>query len=154
MRTVFAFASILLVLAVGAQAAPVGAISSASSFEIRGVVVPTEGVSSWPLLAGDEVAAGASPAIIRFNDGSSVVLAAGTRARIESQHGVSTLLLLGGAMSISTSSNPIVRFSQPSGPVSTPPLSTVSVGSSGQKAGGSIRKEPVFTPDAHGTSLR
>jgi hypothetical protein len=76
---------LLLSLAVAgmAQGQKVATASSTGPFALRGGVVNPEGVPSWPVMAGDEVAAQGVPVTLTFEDGSRIVLAPGSRGRIE-----------------------------------------------------------------------
>lgn len=76
---------LLLALAVAglAQGQKVATASSTGPFTLRGGVVNPEGVPSWPVMAGDEVAAQGVPVTLTFEDGSRIVLAPGARGRIE-----------------------------------------------------------------------
>ena len=81
-----------LLLAVGAiafvasafAAAPIANVSSSEPFELRGHTVPVEGVTSWPVLAGDRIHASTSQALIRFADGSVITLYPGSTATVDS----------------------------------------------------------------------
>lgn len=79
-------------------ATPVATISSASSFELHGVTVRTDGVPSWPMMAGDEIATADAPAVIQFRDGSRVTLAGGSRAKVEKSGESLIFRLLTGSM--------------------------------------------------------
>lgn len=82
----------LLLLAVGASslaalafgAVPIANVSSSETFELRGHMVPVEGVTSWPVLAGDRIHASTSNALIRFADGSTITLYPGSTATVDS----------------------------------------------------------------------
>jgi len=87
--------ALLLVCAVQA-AEPVGAITSPEPFLLRGARVVVAGVPSWPVAPGDEIAIGASPAVISFRDGSRVTLGRNSKAKLESDGRPLLLRLLEG----------------------------------------------------------
>jgi hypothetical protein len=59
-------------------------ITSSGPFQLRGAKVATGGgVPSWPVLAGDVIKTGSSAATVTFPDGSFIVIAPGSEARIE-----------------------------------------------------------------------
>jgi hypothetical protein len=58
-------------------------ITSSGPFELRGAKVATGGgVPSWPVLAGDVIKTGMYPATVTFPDGSFIVIAPGSEARV------------------------------------------------------------------------
>lgn len=69
--------------ALSAAARVVARVTDAESVRIRGVSVPMEGLSSWPVALNDEIATGNAPAKIRFPDGSTISLGRESRVRIE-----------------------------------------------------------------------
>src|SRR5258706_14466037 len=59
-------------------------ITSDSPFQLRGAsVAPGQGVPSWPAMPGDVIQAGQTPLTLTFNDGSTIVLAPGSVAKID-----------------------------------------------------------------------
>jgi hypothetical protein len=89
----------ITILVIGVSAAEmVGNITSPTAFSMRGVPVKTEGIPSWPIVVGDDVATGASAAEIRFLDGSRVMIAEKSRAEIINKDGRLTLRLVSGTM--------------------------------------------------------
>jgi hypothetical protein len=77
------FTIVLAVLAsLGVAAGPIATVSSSRSFNLSGHAVTTAGITSWPLVAGDDLATAKSPAVLYFQDGSSVTLAAGSSAKL------------------------------------------------------------------------
>jgi hypothetical protein len=78
-------------------ASPLGSASSTQPFDLNGSTVPLAGVPSWPVAAGDVIVTHGAPATILFRDGSRVVLAESSKARIEAQGGKSVFRLLEGA---------------------------------------------------------
>ncbi len=75
-------------------ASPIATISSSGSFELRGVAVKTEGVPSWPVLAG----------------GSSVMLSEQAFARVEKAGKRVSFRLLDGSMQVTAAKGPAVNF--------------------------------------------
>src|SRR6266700_2631193 len=73
----------ILVLVAFAQT-QVATITSDSPFQLRGAdVTPGQGVPSWPVMPGDAIQAGETPLTITFQDGSTVVLAPGSSAKVD-----------------------------------------------------------------------
>ncbi|HXP84275.1 MAG TPA: FecR domain-containing protein [Bryobacteraceae bacterium] len=70
------------VAAVAFAAAPVGTASSSAAFDLNGVAMPPEGVSSWPVTAGDELRAGGATVVLRFQDGSRIVISEQSRVKL------------------------------------------------------------------------
>lgn len=64
-------------------ASPVGSITSAREFLVKGNRVSMAGVSSWPLVVGDELVLVNSSGLISFRDGTRVFLHQHSRIRIE-----------------------------------------------------------------------
>jgi hypothetical protein len=94
---------VLILLAVAAAAAPpavrpVGRIRSTEPFRLRGATMPVAGMRWWPIVAGDDIVAGASPAIITFDDGTRVTLARDSRLKLESAGGRTRVRLVEGSL--------------------------------------------------------
>jgi hypothetical protein len=98
----------LLVLASGLAVTPIGTITSSSSFELGGSSVNTGGVSSWPLVAGQDIVAGASSLTIVFRDGSRITLGPGSRLKTDSSG--AQLNLTGGSMQFSLASSSSLKI--------------------------------------------
>lgn len=75
---------LLLLLASGLMAAtpPAGTVTAGRSVSVDGVDISTQGVPTWPLAPGDEVATGNEPAIVTLNDGSRFLLDRNSRVRV------------------------------------------------------------------------
>ena len=93
-----------------AAAAPVATISSSGTFELRGKSVRTEGVPSWPMMAGDEVGTSAGSAEIRFRDGSRVTLNPNSRAKVEKTETGLVFRLQAGEMEFAVAPKSTVTF--------------------------------------------
>jgi len=107
----FAKSALLLALAGFAfGGAPVATVTSSGTFDLHGAAVRTEGIPSWPVMAGDEIATHASSALIRFQDGTSVALGANSRAKVETVDNVLVFRLSGGTMQVTASQNSTVKF--------------------------------------------
>jgi hypothetical protein len=107
------FVGVLCALATGClatAASPVAAVSSSGAFELRGGEVKVDGVSSWPLLAGDVIATRVAPATILFRDGSRVMLESNSKARVESTGDGLNVRLLDGDMDIVAAPGSTLRF--------------------------------------------
>lgn len=77
---------------------PIGTVASAEPFTLDGHSVTISGVTPVPLAVGDEVDTLAGPAILFFADGSSVKLAAGSRAKLMGSETQPKLVLLAGSL--------------------------------------------------------
>ncbi len=62
--------------------APIASVSSTQSFALDGHAITTAGVTSWPLVIGDEITTAAASAVMSFPDGSRVQLAPQSQAKI------------------------------------------------------------------------
>jgi hypothetical protein len=54
------------------------------------------GITSWPVVAGDDLATAKSPATLYFQDGSSVTLSAGSSAKLSGSSREPKLVLTSG----------------------------------------------------------
>jgi hypothetical protein len=63
----------------------VATVTSGDPFSLNGATMPVQGISSWPVVAGDEISASAGAATVSFAAGSKVTLAKGAKARIETR---------------------------------------------------------------------
>jgi hypothetical protein len=96
MRLVTTMALALCVAAVAFAASPVGTASSSVAFDLNGIAMLPEGVSSWPVTTGDEVRAGTAPVVIRFQDGSRMTLGEQGRVRLVRNGDAVSVNLVGG----------------------------------------------------------
>jgi hypothetical protein len=78
--TILAIGSCLAAMAFALE--PIGTASSSASFELNGIVTRSDGVSSWPVMPGDEVRSGISPVVIRFQDGSRMSISEQSRVKL------------------------------------------------------------------------
>lgn len=62
--------------------APVATVSCTDPFGLDDHLITAPGITSWPLVSGDELETGAAPAILVFMDGSRVKLSAQSRVRV------------------------------------------------------------------------
>ena len=82
-RVAFASAVLVAFFASNAMAASsVGKMTASGSVQLNGVQLPVEGVPSWPLVLGDEIATTARPATIMLNDGSRVYVEKNSRVAL------------------------------------------------------------------------
>jgi hypothetical protein len=102
--------SVLLAFGIAGAAEPVGKITSADSFQLRGQTVNVAGVPTWSVLAGDEIVAGAGSLMVVFNDGSKAVIAAKSRAKVEKKSDQVEFRLVDGLMTVTRSSKSPVKF--------------------------------------------
>ena len=79
MRLPIIFAATLGIAGLAFAADSIGTVSSSAPFELSGVAMRADGVSSWPIVAGDEVRSINAPVIIRFQDGSRITISEQSR---------------------------------------------------------------------------
>jgi len=80
-------------------AAPIASVRTADTFQLDGHSINTPGVTSWPLVLGDELTSSQnSPVIVLFKDGSRVKLDAGSRAKIAGSEEQPKVVLLSGTL--------------------------------------------------------
>jgi len=96
MRFSTTMALALSLVTVASAASTLGTASSGVEFALNGVAIHPEGVSSWPVIAGDEVHSGAGPVVIRFQDGSRVTLGEQSRVRLVRNGSAVSVNLVGG----------------------------------------------------------
>lgn len=121
---------------------PFATITSCSSFELSGSSVNIGGVSSWPLVAGQDIVAGVSSLTIVFRDGSRITLAPGSRFKTDSSG--SAVNLTGGSMQFFLASSSLLKIQNGGLLVGE---RTGSASSSGSLAsGGTFHAEPVKPP--------
>jgi hypothetical protein len=97
MLALLRFTTVLAALApLGLAAGPIATVSSSQSFNLSGHAVTAAGITSWPLVAGDDLATGGSPAVLYFHDGSSVTLSAGSTAKLGGSAREPKLMLTSG----------------------------------------------------------
>jgi len=99
-----------LFAAVCLAASPIANVSSTEPFKVSGVSVPVAGVSSWPVIAGDELIAGGAPVVLTFKDGSRITLNKNSRATVEGKEKNAALRLLDGAMAFTLAKGSNVRL--------------------------------------------
>ena len=78
--------------------APVANVSSTQSFALDGHAITTAGVTSWPVVVGDEITTAAAPALMSFPDGSRLQLAPRSQAKIGGTVDRPKVLLTAGNM--------------------------------------------------------
>jgi len=102
MRNRFTLPSLSLLLAAfsfsAVSPAPIATVTSTEPFTLDGHSVSTPGVTSWPLAVGNEVATSSAPAVLFFHDGSSVKLAADSRAKLTGSETQPKLVLMAGSL--------------------------------------------------------
>ena len=99
MRTPSRFTTVLVTFAALSFAStPVATVSSSQPFTMAGHAVTSPGISSWPVVVGDEIATADGPAVLNFPDGSSVKLAAGSSARVGGSVAEPKVVLMSGTL--------------------------------------------------------
>jgi hypothetical protein len=91
--------ALFFVLGLSAWAfSPIGTVTSVEPFMLDGHSVAISGITSVPLVVGSEVATSTAPALLFFADGSSVRLAAASRAKLTGSEAQPKLVLLAGSL--------------------------------------------------------
>jgi hypothetical protein len=76
----------------------VATLTSSQAFLLDGHPVTSSGITSWPIVIGDEVATAKSTAILYFRDGSSVKLAAASSVKLSGSPEEPKLVLTSGTL--------------------------------------------------------
>ena len=100
MKVCNTLSSLVLLSAGFLQAASptVGRVSSTEAVTIRGVSVPAQSLTSWPVALHDDIATQQAPARIEFQDGSSVAIQRASKVRIEGTRRNLSVRVLEGSM--------------------------------------------------------
>jgi hypothetical protein len=133
--SIVGLAALFLGLALSVSAStPIATVTSVEPFLLDGHSVETQSITSYPLAVGSELATGAGAAVVVFEDGSSVKLAAGSRARLTGSEKLPKLVLLAGSLdyklilgsNLSVTSLDLERTHKPAAlpPVAVKPLRT------------------------------
>ena len=140
-RVAFASAVLVAFFASNAMAASsVGKMTASGSVQLNGVQLPVEGVPSWPLVLGDEIATTARPATIMLNDGSRVYVEKNSRVAMKKGlAGKIQVLLVAGSL----------RYILGGSGAGSP----VSIVAQGQQVSGAAMPEGVVSITASGLSI-
>jgi len=117
MRRVFLCA---LVCGVAAMAeAPVARVTSSGSVKLSHVSLPAGGVSSLPVVAGDEIVTSANGALLVFSDRSRATIAPNSRVVVEGAGASVTLRVVDGSANLDKAGPAVsmIRSVSPAGPV-------------------------------------
>lgn len=88
-----------IILSFNALAAPsIATVTSAVPFVLDGHAVSSPGVTSFPLVNGDTVATSNGPAVLLFQDGSTVKLGENSSAKLDMVGASPKVVLLAGAL--------------------------------------------------------
>lgn len=102
MRNTVKLFSLAVFVVLGSQAfgiSPIATVTSAEPFTLNGNSVATNsGITSMPLEVGSEVGTLTAPVVLFFGDGSSVKLAASSRAKLAGSDAQPKLILLAGSL--------------------------------------------------------
>jgi hypothetical protein len=85
-------------LAVGLCSSPLATVANEGPFALNEQTVSARGVLSWPLLAGDRIVTAATPALISFNDGSTISLSPNSALRLSGSEREPVAVLESGAL--------------------------------------------------------
>lgn len=95
-RTIILVAALMAFGCASFASLPVANVSSAQGFYLDGHAVAAAGVSSWPLVSGDDLTTTAAAATMFFPDGSRVKLAPQSRVKITGTAEQPKVILLAG----------------------------------------------------------
>ena len=112
------------------------AISSSKPFLLRGNSVNVEGVPSWQIAAGDDIATPSGEAVIQLRTGSRIAVLRGSRVRMEEDGSGSFLRVLTGAVRV-LSATPGLRVFLQNDLANATSGTTLSVGAVSAQAAGS-----------------
>ena len=140
-RSSLSFGLLTFVTTIVFAASPVAKVTGTEGLLLRGHAVPTGGVNSWPVAAGDEIATSALATTIQFNDGSRVTLASNSKAKVESNGDKLAFRLLAGAMRLAPSATSGISFYSANSPVKAVPNQEVTVTA---PASAPVVDKPVF----------
>ena len=97
MKRTITLTSLLVALGcVGLARAPIGNVSSSQPLTLDGQQMAAAGVTSWPIVVGDELKASNVPATLSFNDGSRIKLAPQSQIKISGTTQEPRLVLVAG----------------------------------------------------------
>jgi hypothetical protein len=115
LRNLLGLACIALAAVVSIKAqTQVATVASAAVFHLRGALIaPGQGIPNWPVLAGDIVSAETAPIIVSFPDGSVIVLAAYSAAKIGMIDNIPAFQLVGGSATYSLKTLTAVKLINP-----------------------------------------
>ncbi len=92
---------------------PLANANSPAAFTLRGVAVtPGQGVTSWPLISGDTIRAGAASTTLSFPAGATIQLAPGSEASVTLISGKPVFQLISGSASYALTSEGAVGLMQ------------------------------------------
>ncbi|MBV9303327.1 MAG: hypothetical protein JOY62_03620 [Acidobacteriaceae bacterium] len=111
---------------------PLATISSPQPFNIDGHPVSVPGVSSWPLVIGDEVTTSTAPGTILFQDGSTIKLGAKSAARLAGTNAHPKLVLMAGNLDYKLSPGSKLELGSPGMPDTDAPAATGAPANAGQ----------------------
>jgi hypothetical protein len=115
---------------------PLASASSPAAFTLRGVAVTSgQGVTSWPLMSGDIIKAGAASTTLSFPAGANILLAPGSEASVKLIGAKPVFQLLAGSASYSLTSAAAVGLMQGSQDVAPSSLTGVLTAGSLRTAG-------------------
>ena len=111
-------AALLALVPLAGAADQVATVTSSAQFHLRGAKVATDqGVPTWPVMAGDIVRAGGTPAAVAFGDGSTAVLGKGTLVKLERSGKTPVLQLICGTVNYSLKETGSVKLMSQNGPL-------------------------------------
>jgi len=80
-------------------APPVATVESPGTFTLRGRSITPDGIGHWPVYRGNTVAAGDTAVLLRFRDGSQVLLARNSEVVVSDEAGRAQMKLVKGRVS-------------------------------------------------------
>jgi hypothetical protein len=139
---------VTVALCTASAAEPVASVRSAAAFKVQGVSVPSTVTTAWPLISGDEITTGASPASILLLDGTRVNLGSDSRLKIDTSSAETTLHILSGSLSYKKSGSSQLSIVSLDGRIKAGQEGTVAAKQNGSLAGPS--RPGTFRADLFG----
>ena len=135
-----------------ASAQQIATVTSTAPFTLRGASVnPTQGVPTFPIMAGDTIQAGNAPTVIAFPDGSMVTLDPNSQGRVEVINGRPVFRLTSGRAEYTLANLTAVGLAELNNTV-TPTQLTGVLQIGNQRSGGGFWTTPKVTVAALGAA--
>lgn len=128
-RTTVIFALLAALGSFGNAGTPIANVSSSQPVVLDGKPLSVAGVSTWPVLLGDDIATSTAPATMSFQDGSKIKLAPSSHAKLSGSAAHPKLTLLAGSLDYKLAAGSDLSLS-----TDNPPSDSSSNGNSGNAA--------------------
>lgn len=152
MRTCLRLCFLGMFTLAGLSAQQIATVTSTAPFTVRGASVnPTQGVPTFPVMAGDTIQAGNAPTVVAFPDGSVVTLDPNSQGRVEVINGRPVFRLTSGRATYTLTTLTSVGLSELNNAVTPAQLiGVLQIGN--QQSGGGFWTTPEVTIAALGAA--